>query len=171
MKNPLFLIAGLLALFLTGRAMTRPKLNHFTASEFGVWWPLMSADLLLKLDAFREQWGAPVEISRADGALGRHGGENDKSQHNIDRWGQVLAADLMPKVADGQGGYRYMQTREERNRAFAIAKAVGFTGIGIYTDTNPGNLLHVDVRKTNTERVATWSRVNKQYKGILEVLA
>ncbi len=169
MKNALLLIAGLLALFLVGKEMTRPKLKYFSASEFGAWWPLMNAELLKKLDEFREAWGAPVEISKASGSLGRYGGSDDHSQHNIDLWGEVSAADLFPKVSDGNGGYRYMQTVEERSRAYQIALKVGFTGIGLYTDTKPGNLMHVDTRKA--DRVALWSRVNGQYRGIGEVLA
>ena len=146
--------------------MAMPKLKHFAKSEFGIWYPLMSRKQLVTLDAFRESWGYPVEVSKADGSLGRHGG--GESQHNVERWGEVRATDVFPKVPDGKGGYRYMKTIEERKRAHRIATEVGFTGIGIYTDTSPGNLLHVDTRES--ERVAQWSRVDGQYLGIQRVL-
>lgn len=169
MKKTVLIILGLIAVFLIGRYMTRPKLSHFKASEFGLWWPLMNADQLRKLDAFRKAWGYPVEISTANGSLGRHGGEESNSQHNVDKWGEVHASDVFPKVPDGKGGFRYMQTVDERRRAYDIALSVGFSGIGLYTDTKPGNLLHVDNREA--ERVALWSRVNGDYLGINEVLS
>lgn len=144
-------------------------LNHFAPDEFGEWWPDMSTDLLKKLDRFRELWGYPVEISPVDGSRGRHNGPDGHSMHNIDRWGVVRAVDVFPKVPDGKGGYRYMQTVKERQEAYATARVVGFTGIGLYVDTHPGNLLHVDNRPG--EHVATWSRVNHEYLGLDEVLS
>lgn len=142
------------------------NLRHFVPSEFGIWWPYMSADLLLVLDEFREQWGYPVIVSSANGALGRH--DNTDSQHNIDKWGEVRAVDFFPMLPDGKGGYRYMSTSSDRERAYQIAKNVGFTGIGIYTDTTPGNMVHGDVRAGS---LATWSRVSGKYKGLSEVLS
>ena len=67
------------------------NLKYFTPAEFGSWWPMMSADLLNKLDKFRELWGYPVEISPVDGSRGRHLGPNDLSMHNVDHWGLVRA--------------------------------------------------------------------------------
>jgi hypothetical protein len=163
-------ILGVAALGLIGgKAVTRPSLTYFKASEFGIWWPLMNADLLLKLDAFRERWGAPVVISSAQGALGRHAGGDNSSQHNVDKWGEVKAVDVFPMVSDGEGGYRYMSTASERQRAYDVALAVGFNGIGLYTDTKPGDMLHVDVR--DAAQVALWSRVEGDYFGIQQVLS
>lgn len=144
------------------------ELDHFTPEEFGQWWGRMSPELLRKLDAFRDRWGAPVVISPAQGGLGRHQGPDGTSQHNVDRWGQVRAVDVFPKVPAGAAGYRYMTKQADRRRAFEIAQAVGFTGIGLYTDTQPGNMLHVDVRPGPT--VATWSRVSGDYLGIGQVV-
>jgi hypothetical protein len=146
------------------KTMKKPKLKYFKAPEFRAWWPLMNNDLLLKLDAFREAWAAPVEISKASGSLGRHGGNGDGSQHNIDLLIEVGAVDVFPKRPDGS----YISTIEERQRAYEVAISVGFTGIGIYTDTSPGNLLHLDNR--DSERVALWSRIDGEYLGINEVL-
>ena len=50
---------GALILMITKTA-TRPELKHFKPSEFGLWYPLMNAELLTKLDAFREAWGAQL---------------------------------------------------------------------------------------------------------------
>lgn len=160
-------IAG--GLYIVTRTATRPEMKHFTASEFGLWWPLMNAELLTKLDAFRERWSAPVRISPAEGGIGRHNGSDDESQHNVDAWGEVRAVDVFPMIETRPGEYRYMSTREDRQRAYDTARNVGFTGIGLYTDTQPGDMLHVDTRKAGG-RVALWSRVAGNYKGIQEVL-
>lgn len=153
----LFLSMGALALYGV-KFMSKPKLRYFSAGEFGVFYPLINSDLLIKLDEFRHRWGRPVVVSPVAGAIVRHGGDSH-SQHNIDRWGETRAVDVFP---DG------MDTVSERKRAYQIARDVGFTGIGIYTDTVPSNLLHVDVRPGGY--VATWSRVGGQYLEIGEVL-
>lgn len=151
-------------------AAVSPGLKYFSREEFGDWWEKMSPELLQKLDAFREEWGAPVEISRAQGALGREDFESD-SQHNYLKWGEVRAVDVFPVVID-LGEHRYIENEVERMRAYMIAKKVGFTGIGLYTDTYPGNMLHVDVRQDRSEQLpATWSRVGGEYLGIEAVMA
>lgn len=166
--NPLTLIGLGALIYMATKTATRPDLKHFTPSEFGLWWPLMNAELLTKLDAFREAWGAPVKISPASGGIGRHQGSDGTSQHNIDKWGEVRAVDVFPLVEVRPGEYRYMNSQADRARAFNTAKQVGFRGIGLYTDTTPGNMLHVDTR--DADRVATWSRVAGNYRGISEVL-
>jgi len=131
----------------------------FEPDEFGDWWPMMSPDLLRKLDEFRERLGVPVMISPAAGSLGRNLGMFDLSQHNVDLWGEVRAVDIMPVGVD-------LET------AYDAARAVGFTGVGLYPDWSPYPGLHLDVRPGP---VALWSgwRVNgeQQYRGIGEALA
>lgn len=132
-------------------------LDNFQPWEFREFWSDMSPELLKKLDKFRDLWGAPVTVSTNPDALGRHLGPGDTSQHNIDRWGEVRAADIFPEGLNAQ------------TKAFAIqcAKQAGFTGIGIYTDTTPGWMMHVDVRPDrNNINPATWARVSGQYVGI-----
>lgn len=141
---------------------------YFRPSEFGEWWALMDQDLLSKLDDFRQAWGYPVLISPVAGALGRHNGPDGNSMHNVDKWEKVRAVDVFPQVPDGKGKFRAMRRDDDRMRAYDIAKAVGFTGIGIYADTMPGNMVHLDNR--DGTHVATWSRVAGQYKAISEVL-
>lgn len=140
------------------KGFLKPKLQYFTPGEFGVFYPMINSELLLKLDRFRHHWGRPVSVSPVAGAIVRHGGSSN-SQHNIDKWGETRAIDVFPAG---------MTTLAERQRAYQIARDVGFTGIGIYTDTKPSNLLHIDVRPG--ERVATWARVSGQYVGINEVI-
>ena len=146
--------------------MSKPKLEYFTPSEFGVWWPLMSTDLLKRLDLFRELMGSKVIISPVNGALGRHGGDST-SQHNVDMWGEVRAVDVFPTI-DG----KFITTEAQRQIVYENARKAGFSGIGLYTDTQPGNMLHVDVRESNTRHnPALWARVEHSYVSIGEVVA
>lgn len=137
--------------------MKKPNLKYFEPSEFGAFYTFINNDLLIKLDKFRELWGAPVMVSPAVGGIGRH--DDSNSQHNISMLGETRAIDVFP---------RGMDNIVERRRALTIAKQVGFTGIGIYTDTQPSNLLHVDVR--DTENVALWARVGGDYVSITQVV-
>lgn len=113
------------------------ELRHFSPREFGEWWPQMSVRLLVLLDVFRGHWGRSVMISASPLALGRHGGDST-SQHNVDRWGVVRAADIMP---DGLHGSDSMA------HAVHVANQVGMTGIGIYPHWRPRPGIHVDVRR------------------------
>jgi len=124
------------------------ELKYFSRSEFGIWWPLMSQDLLQKLDLFREKWGAPVVITSHPDGLGRK--DESGSMHNVLKWGEVRAVDVFP-----QG----MDTLEDRQRAFQIAKSVGLTGIGLYTDTRPSTMLHLD----NRDKFTYWTGIAGKY--------
>ena len=136
----------------------RPQLRYFQPAEFGEWWPYMAPDLLTKLDEFRARLGVPVMISPAQGALGRHAGAS-LSQHNVDMWGEVRAADVMPLGVS-------------LARAYEVARAVGFSGIGLYPDWRPHPGLHLDVRPGP---LALWSGMlddegRQVYRGIGEAL-
>lgn len=148
MRWAAYIGGGFLALWII-KAMTRPKLDHFTALEFGVWWPVMSKELLISLDQFREMWGAPVSITSAVGGIGRE--DESGSQHNILKWGEVRAVDIIPSG---------MNTATDRRKAVQIARQVGFTGIGLYPEWKPSGGLHLDVRQDRTSNnPATWSRI------------
>lgn len=127
-------------------------LRHFTTESFRGWGFVMSVRLLILLDAFRGQWGHPVIASPAKGAIGRHNGPDGTSQHNIDRWGEVRAIDIMP--------YN-MNTEDDAREAVNKALGVGFTGVGIYPDWQPMPGMHVDVRTTrNADNPATWAGID-----------
>jgi hypothetical protein len=100
------------------------------------WWQQMSPRLLIMLDVFRFQWGRPVNISGHKRAVGRHM-KDGLSQHNVDKWGEVRAIDVQPAG---------MTTRDEAERALAIAESLGFTGFGLYPHWSGGPGLHLDVR-------------------------
>ena len=154
------------------KALAQPKLTYFKPSEFGAWYPLMNPKQLKALDRFRELMGSPVFISPVEGGIGRHGGDVNRSQHNVDKWGQVNATDVFPTVpANNAKGWKYITTQAERQLVLANARKAGFTGIGLYTDTFPGNMLHGDVREDRTKAdPALWSRVNHEYYSISEVV-
>ena len=145
-------------------------LRYFDPSEFRAWWPYMSTVLLGKLDEWRHHLGQEIEgvrvmISPAHGALGRHDGPDGTGQHNVDRWGEVRAVDVIPYV-----GARGL-TREELAIAHRLAVETGFTGVGLYPEPEWGTRsgLHLDVRAGT--HVAQWSRVGGQYVGVGAALA
>jgi hypothetical protein len=129
------------------------ELKYFTPHEFiragRQWWPDMDQDLLLSLDVFRGLWGAPVYISPHPLALGRHDREHGTSQHNIDRWRVVRAADIMPEG---------MTSVDAACRAVEIAEDAGMVGIGLYPHWSPRPGLHVDVRHSGPAR---WGAVKR----------
>lgn len=133
-----------------------PPLRHFSPAEFRQWWPKMSNDLLYKLDEFRELWGAPVVISSHPDALGRNAGES-RSYHNVDRWGEVRAVDVFPRGL----------TKATAARALACAEQAGLGGIGIYTDTSPSMMMHLDNRAGR----GRWARVAGKWVGIDHAMA
>ena len=117
------------------------QLYYFTPSEFrrdGVdWFKQMDGRLLVLLDTFRHEWGAKVSISAHPSALGRHDGDK-QSDHNVDLYGVVLAADVIPAgIAD----------RHDAETAIEIAKRIGFTSIGFYPDWHPAPGLHLGTRR------------------------
>ena len=142
--------------------MEKPVLTYFTPSEFREWYDQMSVKQLLALDEFRRLWGRPVVISAHPDALGRHGGSTDQSQHNVDLWGEVRATDIFPEGL----------TEENAHEAYQLARQAGFSGIGIYNDTKPSMMMHVDVRPDRSPASpAKWARVDRNYVGIEKVFA
>lgn len=147
---PFLLMQGLLG------ATEKPALKHFAASEFGKWWPWMHPALLRALDLAREVLDAPLKISAADGALGRHM-QNGTSMHNVSRLGYVMAADVI--LAPGY----------PLDAAYGVIRHAGIvSGIGLYPDWKQGPGLHLDIRhlagwnemkSATLLQPATWSGV------------
>lgn len=129
-------------------------MKYFSEHEFNGWYGRLSPELKIALDTFRGVWGYPVIISPAEGAVGRHLGDS-KSQHNIDKWGEVRAVDIFPYGLDSYS---------DAVRAIQCAKESGFTGIGIYPEWSPQCGMHVDVRPGN--HIATWGQVDGEYVSI-----
>lgn len=118
-----------------------PNLRYFDPYEFQGYYDQLSPDLLLKLDEFRHRLGHPVRISPDPGAVIRKG--QGTSQHFF---GRAIDIILPAKVT--------------LTRAFEIAKAVGFTGIGLYKDPTWGegiNGMHLDVRPSTDGYITSWS--------------
>lgn len=128
------------------------RLRYFRPEEFRTWLDHMSPRLLVLLDLFRYKWGHAVQISPHHLALGRRMGESNTSQHNVDRWGEVRAADVMPYG---------INTAKDMGDAVITARDCGFTGIGIYPHWKPRSGLHLDVRESSEMGYpATWAALD-----------
>lgn len=134
-------------------------IRNFQPSEFREWAGLMSRDLLQRLDRFRDYIGVPVIVSPDDGGIGRRLGPDDTSQHNVDRYGEVRAVDVV------------FGADVTADQIYAAARRAGFTGIGVYPD-GWRIRAHLDVRQDRTaSNPATWSYIAGEFRGIGEVLA
>jgi len=137
-------------------------MKYFKPEEFNGWYDLLAPALKSNLDDLRAKWGQPIVISPVEGAVGRHDGKGGTSQHNVDRWGEVRAVDVMPHG---------IETANDARRFRQLAEDCGFTGIGFYPDWNPRPGFHVDIRINENERyVAQWGGIRRNgeqvYVGI-----
>jgi len=141
--------------------------QHFTQEEFREWSDDMSARLVTMLDVLRFRLGRPIAISASEYALGRNLGRNELSEHNVDEWGEVLAVDCFIS-----GVYN----RAQAEAVVYEAEAIGFTGIGVYSDThnNQGDdqvMFHLGVRPNeDMGSPATWGRVGGKYTSLMAAI-
>lgn len=142
--------------------MVYHMLRHFDRAEFREHAPVMAESTLLTLDAFRHAWGAPVVVSPNPAALARYLGPESMSGHNVDRWEWCYAVDVFPTG---------METAKDRTRALACALTSGATGVGLYLDTTPGQMIHIDTRPDRTpHHPRLWSRIGGKYGPIKDTL-
>ena len=138
--------------------------QHFDAEEFREWSDDMSARLITMLDVLRFRLGRPIAISASEYALGRNLGVGKMSEHNIDEWGEVLAVDCFVS-----GVYN----RAQAESVVYEAEGIGFTGIGVYSDTdnNQGDdqvMFHLGVRPNELMgSPATWGRISGKYTSLI----
>ena len=138
--------------------------QHFDAEEFREWSDDMSARLVTMLDVLRFRLGSAIAVSASEYALGRELGRGKMSEHNIDHWGEVLAVDCFVS-----GVYN----RAQAEAVVYEAEEIGFTGIGVYSDTrnNQGQeqvMFHLGVRPNeDMGSPATWGRVNGKYTSLI----
>ena len=138
--------------------------QHFSAEEFRDWADDMSPRLVTMLDILRFRLGSPIAVSGSEYALGRNLGRGKMSEHNIDEWGEVLAVDCFI------GG---VYNRAQAEAVVYEAEEIGFTGIGVYSDTrnNQGQeqvMFHLGVRPNeDMGSPATWGRVNGKYTSLI----
>ena len=141
--------------------------QHFKSEEFREWADDMSPRLVTMLDVLRFRLGRPIAISASEYALGRNLGVGKMSEHNIDEWGEVLAVDCFIS-----GVY----SRQQAEGVVHEAIAIGFTGIGVYSDTrnNQGQeqvMFHLGVRPNELMgSPATWGRVNHDYTTLMAAI-
>ena len=138
--------------------------QHFSAEEFREWSDDMSPRLVTMLDVLRFRLGSPIGISASEYALGRNLGRGKMSEHNIDEWGEVLAVDCFVS-----GVYNRAQAEAVAHEA----EEIGFTGIGVYSDThnNQGDdqvMFHLGVRPNELMgSPATWGRISGKYTSMI----
>ena len=138
--------------------------QHFSQEEFRDWAEDMSPRLVTMLDVLRFRLGRPIAISASEYALGRNLGRGKMSEHNIDEWGEVLAVDCFVS-----GVYN----RAQAEAVVYEAEAIGFTGIGVYSDTdnNQGDdqvMFHLGVRPNELMgSPATWGRISGKYTSLI----
>lgn len=141
--------------------------QHFEAEEFRSWSDDMSPRLITMMDVLRFMSGHPIEVSAHDMALGRELGRDAESEHNVDHWGEVLAMD---------GFVTGVYYREQAEGIVDLSRKIGFTGIGVYTDTRnnrgePQVMFHWGVRPTrNMGDPATWGRVAGKYTSLIAAI-
>jgi len=141
--------------------------QHFSQEEFREWGEDMSPRLVTMLDVLRFRLGSAIEISASEYALGRNLGVGKMSEHNIDHWGEVLAVDCFI------GG---VYNRAQVEAVVYEATGIGFTGIGVYSDTtnNQGEeqvMFHLGVRPTEMMgSPATWGRVDHDYTSLMAAI-
>ena len=140
--------------------------ENFRAEEFREWADDTSPRLVTMLDILRHRIGSPIVISPNPNSLGRESGRHDESAHNVDRWDEVLAADFfIPHVS----------TRAAAESVLHEMEGIGFTGIGLYSDTmyygKPLPMFHGDVRPDrDMGDPAEWGRVNGRQVSIMLAL-
>jgi hypothetical protein len=138
--------------------------QHFSAEEFRDWADDMSPRLVTMLDILRFRLGSPIAVSASEYALGRNLGVGKMSEHNIDEWGEVLAVDCFVS-----GVYN----RAQAEAVVYEAEEIGFTGIGVYSDThnNQGDdqvMFHLGVRPNELMgSPATWGRISGKYTSLI----
>jgi hypothetical protein len=141
--------------------------QNFSAEEFREWSDDMSPRLVTMLDVLRFRLGRPIAISASEYALGRELGRNDLSEHNVDHWQEVLAVDCFIS-----GVYN----RAQAEAVVYEAEGVGFTGIGVYSDThnNQGDdqvMFHLGVRPNeDMGSPATWGRISGKYTSLIAAI-
>jgi hypothetical protein len=138
--------------------------QYFSQEEFREWSDDMSARLVTMLDVLRFKLGSPIAASASEYALGRNLGVGKMSEHNIDEWGEVLAVDCFVS-----GVYN----RAQAEAVVYEAEGIGFTGIGVYSDThnNQGDdqvMFHLGVRPNELMgSPATWGRISGKYTSLI----
>ena len=139
------------------------KLKHFKPAEFHGLFEKINETLLTKLDYVRERGekifpGFKITISPAAGGVGREH-PNSNSRHNVTKWGEVQALDIMPYILT-EHGKRPLNGLE----ACVIAGLLlsNFSGVGVYPFWRPRPGFHIDVRPDiSPTDVKKWADIGK----------
>lgn len=154
MKTQQILIGGSM-LILAAYLINEVK-NYFTPKEWQGKLDQVNPKLPKALNLLRHIYGLPIIISGHADAVARHLGDS-LSQHNVDKWGQSNAVDFFPQGI----------TRKDIPNFIGLMQQAGFTGIGVYLDTDGGIMFHGDVREDRTPaNPAMWARIDGEYVEI-----
>jgi len=121
-------------------------MEHFNKKEFHGWYDKLYPELRIKLDFLREILGCEVHLSNSPKGIGRE--DTTNSQHNISKWGHVMAVD------------GYIPDEVTYLEFYEACRDSRFTGIGFYSGWPSGRRgFHVDVRQDRTpDTPATWAK-------------
>lgn len=131
------------------------------------WLPLMSQEVLTRLDSLRSLLNAPIMISPVRGALGRYLGASF-SDHNVEKWGEVRAADIFPTID---------QTSDSAKQFLELCKEAGFSAIGCYPHWRNGHGnqqvgFHVGWRPERTPQdPALWGMVKPTHRSSQQMVS
>ena len=138
------------------------EMKYFKPAEFFGWFEKINETLLTSLDYVRERAdktfpGFKIKISPAPGGVGRES-SNSNSRHNITKWGEVQALDVMPYILTSEGE-RPLNRLEAC--VFAGLLFSEFTGVGIYPFWRPMPGFHIDIRPEALDDVKKWSDIGR----------
>lgn len=154
--------------------------RYFSIAELRGWWYDVDPRWLVCADLLREYSGLILEISPVKGAIGRHSGKDNMSDHNVDKWKRVYGIDVMPRFFQRR---KKGSMEEQAYEFFQHAQWCGFTAIGYYPDWcnakgNPSPGFHLGTRRDRRPtNPATWGGLRKvkgkskyQYVSLIEAL-
>jgi hypothetical protein len=129
---------------------------------------------LVCADHLREFGGLILDLSPVEGAIGRHQGKKQESDHNVDRWGRVYGVDVLPRYLHPNFGNLSIQS--QAYEFYRMARQCGFAAIGYYPDwhgaqgeAHPG--FHLGTRRNRMAGFpATWGRLTL-YDGSYEYVS
>lgn len=145
------------------------ELKYFKPSEFFGWFEKMNETLLINLDYVRDRMAKifphfKIKISPASGAVGREL-KDSNSRHNITKWGEVQAVDIMPYILTTEGDRPLNRLEACVFTGLLFSK---FSGVGIYPFWRPMPGFHIDIRPEALQDVKKWADISRGSHNYVE---